>query len=146
VAAVFVVLAAGIVASTLQAARASRERDRATAAEQRATQARDRALESEQAAAAERDRALTAEQVAGDQRNRALAAEAQAREDRDKAVAAQQQADTEAAKTRALNDFLLKDLLQMANPMTQAQLAGSLTQLQSGQPNQRTASINRRSC
>jgi non-specific serine/threonine protein kinase/serine/threonine-protein kinase len=142
VAAVFVVLAAGIVASTLQARQARRARDQATAAERSATQARDRALDAEHATAAERDRALQAEHVAKDQQTRAVAAEAQARQDRDKAVTAQQQADTEAAKTKALNDFLLKDLLQMANPMTQAQLAGSLTQPQSGQPNQRTASIN----
>jgi hypothetical protein len=150
------VLTAGIVASTLQAAQARRERDRATAAElsatqardqataaeRSATQARDRALDAEQATAAERDRAVQAEQVARDQQTRALAAESQARQDRDKAVAAQQQADTEAAKTKALNDFLLKDLLQMANPMTQAQLADSLTQPQAGRPNQRTPSIN----
>jgi serine/threonine protein kinase/tetratricopeptide (TPR) repeat protein len=150
------VLTAGIVTSTVQAAQARRERDRetaaeqsatqardqATAAQQSATQARDRALDAEHATAAERDRALQAEQVARDQETRALAAEAQARQDRDKAVTAQQQADTEAATTKALNDFLLKDLLQMANPMTQAQLANPFTQPQAGQPNQRTASIN----
>jgi non-specific serine/threonine protein kinase/serine/threonine-protein kinase len=143
------VLTAGIVTSTVQAAQARRERERATqardqatAAEQSATQARDRALDAEHATAAERDRAVQAEQVARNQQTRALAAEAQERQDRDKAVAAQQQADTEAATTKALNDFLLKDLLQMANPMAQAQLADSLTQPQSGQPNQRTASIN----
>jgi len=150
------ILTAGIVASTLQAAQARRERDhataaelratqardQATAAEQSATQARDRALDAEHATASERDRAVQAEQVARHQQNRALAAEAQARQDRDKAVAAQQQADTETAKTKALNDFLLKDLLQMANPMTQAQLANPLAEPQAGQPNQRTSLIN----
>jgi tetratricopeptide (TPR) repeat protein len=150
------VLTAGIVTSTVQAAQARRERDHATAAEQRATQARDeataaeqsttqardRALDAEHATAAERDRAVQAEQVAKDQQIRAFAAEAQTRQERDKAVAEQRRADTEAATTKALNDFLLKDLLQMADPMTQAQLADSLTQPQSGPPNQRTASIN----
>jgi serine/threonine protein kinase/tetratricopeptide (TPR) repeat protein len=150
------VLTAGIVTSTLQADQARQERDRetaaeqsatqardqATAAQQSATQARDRALDAEHATAAERDRALQAEQVARDQENRALAAEAQACQDRDKAVAAQQQADNEAAKTKALNDFLVKDLLQMADPMTQARLATPLTPAQPGQPSQRTINPN----
>ena len=105
-AAVLVVLIAGIVASTLQAARANRERDRATSAERSATQARDLAVK--------------AEQQATQDRNKAIAAETQARQDRDKAVVERKRADTETAAEKALNDFLGKDLLGMANPMAQS--------------------------
>jgi len=67
VAAVFVVLLAGIVASTWEAANATRQRDRATAAEQRATKERDRAVTAEGIATAQevraRDEAATANAV-----------------------------------------------------------------------------------
>jgi non-specific serine/threonine protein kinase/serine/threonine-protein kinase len=115
VAAVFLVLVAGIAASMMQAARANRERDRASVAERRANQARDQAVQAEQLATANR--------------NKAVAAEAQARHDRDKAIAEKQRADTETAAEKALNDFLGKDLLGMANPMAQAS-----TNLQSAPP------------
>ncbi len=118
-AAVFVVLVAGIVASTRQASRANQERDHATSAEQRANQARDQALK--------------AEQQATEDRNKAILAEAQARMDRDKAVAEKQRADTEAAASKAVNDFLGKDLLGMANPMAQGQI-GLAGQPQAGAP------------
>jgi hypothetical protein len=99
VAAVFVVLAAGIVASTWQAARATRERDRAAAAERNAT--------------IERDRALGAEK-------KASAAEAQALQERNRAIAEKQRADTEAATAKAVNDFLQNDLLAQASAATQS--------------------------
>jgi WD40 repeat protein len=86
-AAVFVVLVGGVVASTWQAQLARRERDRATAAEQTAT--------------AERDRALSAEQSATNQRNRAFIAEQQAQQERNNALAEQQRADMEAATVKA---------------------------------------------
>jgi hypothetical protein len=91
VAAVFVVLLGGIVASAGQAARATRERDRATAAEQRATR--------------ERDRAISAEGVAN-------AAEAQALKERNGAIAAKERADAEAAAAKALNGFFLNVMRQ----------------------------------
>ncbi len=100
-AAVFVVLTAGIVASTSQAARATRERDRATAAEQ--------------VAKTQRDRALTAEQAA-------KAAEARALDERNRAVAEKQRADTESATAVAVNDFLRNDLLAQAGATAQAGL------------------------
>jgi non-specific serine/threonine protein kinase/serine/threonine-protein kinase len=121
-AAVFVVLIAGVAVSTMQAARANRERDRASAAERRANEARDQANLS-------RDQALQAEQQATADRNKAVAAEAQARQARDKAVAEKQRADTETAAEKALNEFLGKDLLGMANPMAQ-----SSTNLQTAAP------------
>jgi len=106
VAAVFVVLLAGVVASTWQALRANRatqaaiaERDRATSAERRVTQERDRA-------AVERNRAVTAEAQAVEQRNRA--------------VVEKQRADTESAAARAISDFLRNDLLSQASASTQA--------------------------
>src|SRR5215472_16214831 len=99
IAAVFVVLAAGIVASMWQAIRANRagelaraERDRATAAEQSATRQRDLALSAEQAATRERNRAL----------------------------AEKQRADDEAATAKAVNNFLQQDLLAQASAKKQA--------------------------
>ena len=120
VAAVFVVLGAGIVASTWQAAQANQarqaavvERDRATTAEQQATRERDRAAAAERLATAERDRALRAEQAA-------RAAEARAIEQRNRAVAEKQRADTESATAVAVNDFLRNDLLARAGATAQA--------------------------
>ena len=76
VAAVFVVLVAGVVVSTWQAIRASRaeaaavqERDRAASAERVAVQQRDRATDAERAATSARDEAVTA-QGAGRRRGR----------------------------------------------------------------------------
>jgi tetratricopeptide (TPR) repeat protein len=113
VAAVFVVLAGGIVASTWQAARATRERDRATAAEQRANQERDRASTAEQGATKQRDAALRAQQATSE-------AETQAVRERNRAVAEKQRADTEAATAKAEIDFLENDLLAQASPARQA--------------------------
>jgi tetratricopeptide (TPR) repeat protein len=107
VAAVFVVLVAGIVVSTLQAARANRERDRAAAAESQATQARDGALHAENVATGERDRAVAAETQARQERDRA-------QQERDKAVAEKQRADNEAAIAAAVSEFLRTNLLEQA--------------------------------
>ncbi len=113
IAAVFVVLIAGIIVSTWQAARALRaervaviERDRAVAAETTARLERDRAASAEQSATAERDRALSAEQAATTERNRA--------------VNEKQRADTEAATAKAINEFLQGDLLAQAAVTAQA--------------------------
>jgi serine/threonine protein kinase len=96
---VFLVLTAGIIASTSEAARANRagqaalrERDRATAAGQTAIQERDRAQRAEQAATTERNRA----------------------------VAEARRADTESATAKAVRDFLLNDLLAQAGATAQA--------------------------
>jgi non-specific serine/threonine protein kinase/serine/threonine-protein kinase len=120
--AVFVVLTAGIVASTWQAARATQaqqaallERDRATAAEQKAARERDRATAAEQVATTQRDRALFAEQAA-------KAAEARALHERNRAVAEKKRADTESATAIAVNDFLRNDLLAQAGATAQAGL------------------------
>jgi tetratricopeptide (TPR) repeat protein len=99
VAAVFVVLAAGIVVSTWEAVQARQERDRAATAERAATN--------------ERDRALTAEKTAS-------SAEAQALEERNRALTEKQRADTEAATAKAVNDFLQNDLLAQASTVAQA--------------------------
>jgi eukaryotic-like serine/threonine-protein kinase len=105
-AAVFIVLVAGIWASTWQAIRANQasraalaQRDRAAAAERVATEQRDRALQSQRAA---------------------RAAEAKAVEERNRAVAERQRADAESATAKAISDFLQKDLLSQASPNTQA--------------------------
>jgi eukaryotic-like serine/threonine-protein kinase len=91
IAAVFMVLIAGVVASTWQAARARRaeqaavsERDRARRAEIKTSRERDRAAAAEETARAQRDLALSAGRQATSERNRAVAAEGQARQDRDK--------------------------------------------------------------
>jgi serine/threonine protein kinase len=78
-AAVFIVLVAGIVTSTLEASLANQARNRATAAEQMAT--------------AERDRAVVAQ-------TQAMAAEERTRQERDSAVAEQLRADMETAKAK----------------------------------------------
>jgi non-specific serine/threonine protein kinase/serine/threonine-protein kinase len=101
VAAVFVVLAAGIVASTSEAARATRAR-------QDALLERDRAAAAEQKASRERDRALAAERAA-------TAAQAQALLDRNRALAEEERADAEASNAKAMNDFLQNDLLAQAS-------------------------------
>ena len=112
VAAVFVVLVAGVVVSTWQAIRASRaesaavqERDRAAAAERVAVQQRDRATAAERSATSARDEAVTAKGVA-------VAAEGQAKLERDRAVAEKQRADTESATAKAVSEFLQKNLFE----------------------------------
>ena len=105
VAAVFVVLVGGVVASAWQAARA-------TEAQHGALLERDRAATAEHRATNERDRALNAERTA-------TAAEAQALQGRNRALAERQRADTEAATAKAVNDFLQNDLLAQASPASQ---------------------------
>ena len=116
VAAVFVVLVAGVAASMWQASRATR-------AEHVAVQERDRALEAEVQTRQQRDRALNAEQAASGERDRAVTAEEQVRGERDKAVAEQQRADREADTIRALNGFLRNDLLTFPDPRNGTPLA-----------------------
>jgi non-specific serine/threonine protein kinase/serine/threonine-protein kinase len=105
IAAVFVVLVAGIVMTTLQAARANRERDRATAAERQATQTRDRAVSAENLAAAERDKAVGAEARAQQERDRAQL-------ERDNAVAEKRRADNEAAIAVAVGEFMQSNMFE----------------------------------
>ncbi|HLK66813.1 MAG TPA: serine/threonine-protein kinase [Bryobacteraceae bacterium] len=126
-AAVFVVLMAGIAASTSQAIRASRaeiearlDGERARAAEKAATHDRDRELRAEHAASEERNRALAAEAEAVRERNRAVAAEARAVSERNQALAEKRRADSEAATAKAVNDFLRNDVLAQANLNNQA--------------------------
>jgi hypothetical protein len=95
--AVFVVLVAGVIASTLEATRA-RGAERS-------------ALVAQQAATRDRDRALKAETEAEQDRNRARAAEAQALRDRNLALEQKRRAGTEAATAAAVNGFLQNDLL-----------------------------------
>ena len=114
VAAVFVVLVGGIVASTVQATRANQERDRAVAAERAATHARDRALNAENLATAERDKAFSAETQAQHERDRA-------QQERDKAIVEKRRADNEAAIAAAVSEFLRSNLLeQVVEPTTSA--------------------------
>jgi len=105
--ALFMVLVAGIVATTWQAARATQagyaalqERDRSTAAEKKANRERDRALEAERAA---------------------TVAEARASRERNRAVSEKERADTEAATANAINSFLQDDLLAQAGASAQAE-------------------------
>jgi tetratricopeptide (TPR) repeat protein/predicted Ser/Thr protein kinase len=112
VAAVFVVLVAGVTVSTYQAIRATR-------AEREAVAERDRAVAAEQTARAERDRATAAEQVATEQRDLAVAAEQVATEQRNIAVAERQRADLEAATALAVNEFIQGDLLSQASVAAQ---------------------------
>ena len=127
VAAVFVVLVAGVVVSSWQAIRASRaehaavqERDRAAAAERVAVQQRDRATDAEQAATSARDEAVTAKGVA-------VAAEGQAKQERDRAVAEKQRADTESATAKAVTEFLQKNLFEQVTGGTERGAAQDLS-------------------
>ena len=112
-AAVFVVLVAGIVASTWQAVRASTAERNAVAAERQVVQERDEATR-------ERNRALEAERQAQVDRNRALDAQGQAQQERNQAVAAKRRADTEAAIAKAVSAFLQNDLLAQATASEQS--------------------------
>ena len=113
VAAVFVILAAGIVASTSQAIRANR-------AGQAALAERDRALQAEARTRVERDRATAADRAATRERDRAVAAELQAVRERNRALTEKHRADGEAATAKAVNNFLQEDLLAQASASSQA--------------------------
>jgi eukaryotic-like serine/threonine-protein kinase len=112
-AAVFVVLAGGVVASTSQAIRANR-------AGRAALTERDRASGAQRAATQERDRALNAEAAATSERNRALAAEAQVVQQRDRVLLEKKRADDAAATALAVNNFLQNDLLSQASARVQS--------------------------
>jgi len=119
VAAVFVVLVGGMVATSLESVRARSAEQLARQAESNARSERDRAVQAESDARRERDRAVSAESSAETQRDRAVKAEAQARRERDTAVAERKRADTEAATARETNDFLQNDLLAQASAIGQ---------------------------
>jgi eukaryotic-like serine/threonine-protein kinase len=104
VAGLFVLLLAGMFATTWQTVEAKRAERVALAAQQAATRAR--------------DQALAAEQQAEQARNEASVLAAQALQDRDRALREQQRAETEAATARAANAFLEND------PLSQADAAG----------------------
>jgi eukaryotic-like serine/threonine-protein kinase len=118
--AVFVVLVAGVIASTLEAARARGAERSALAAQQAATRDRDRALKAETQAEQDRNRAVAAEHAAEQDRNRARGSEARALRDRNLALEQKRRADTEAATAAAVNGFLQNDLLAQASAISQA--------------------------
>ena len=113
IAAVFFVLAAGLVASSWQAVRATR-------AEKSAELQRDRAATAEQLATRERDRAVAAESTAAGERDKAVASGIIATRERDRAVAEKLRADSETATAGAINSFLQNDLLAQADSEAQA--------------------------
>ena len=98
VAALFVALAGGLLATSWESVRANRERDRAEAAEHNATR--------------DRDRALHAEKVADGERVRA-------QQERNRAMEEAKRAETQSATATAVNDFLRNDLLALAGPRAQ---------------------------
>ena len=105
-AAVFLVLAIGVVVSTWQAVRAQR-------AERTAVEQRDHASMLEQLARA-------AQQSTREERDRAVAAEAHAQQERNVALTQRERADSEAANAKAVNDFLQNDLLAQASAANQS--------------------------
>ena len=119
IAAVFVVLIAGIVASSIESVRAKRAEVTARQAEVQERTERDRAVTAENNATQERDHAVNAEQAATEARDRAVKAEAQAKRERDTALLEKRRADTEAATAKAINDFLTTDLLAQASAVGQ---------------------------
>jgi serine/threonine protein kinase len=119
IASVFVVLLAGIVASSMESVRAKRAELTARQAEVQQRTERDRAVTAENNATQERDRAVTAEHAATEARDRAVRAEAQAKRERDTAVVEKRRADTEADTAKAINDFLTTDLLAQASAIGQ---------------------------
>jgi non-specific serine/threonine protein kinase/serine/threonine-protein kinase len=106
--AVFVVLIAGIAASTWQAVRASH-------AEQAAIRQRDRAVQAEARIRTERDRATLAEQSATQQRDLALSAQQAAVREQKHALSEKLRADQQAATAIAVSNFLQNDLLAQAS-------------------------------
>jgi tetratricopeptide (TPR) repeat protein len=102
----FLVLIAGVITSTLEAARARRAELEAFRQRDAATGAQEAAQKEREAARKVRDRAVSAEQVA-------IA-------ERDRSVAEQNRADTEAATAKAVSDFLRNDLLSQASPWQQS--------------------------
>ncbi len=119
IAAVFIVLVAGIVASSIESVRARRAEVTARQAEVKERTERDRAVTAEKNANEERDRAVTADRAATEARDRALKAEVQAKQERDTAVSEKRRADTETATAKAINDFLTTDLLAQASAIGQ---------------------------
>ncbi len=77
------------------------------------------AMTAERTAANERDHALQAEDETGRERDRALKAEKVTGLERDKAIAERERADKQAEITRAVNDFLQRDLLLQSSPFVQ---------------------------
>ncbi len=71
-------------------------------------------------AVTERDKAISAERQTTVQRDKAIAAEKQTAIERDKAIASETKAREEAAKSKAINDFLTQDLLTQAEPANNA--------------------------
>lgn len=106
VAAVFVALIAGVLASMREAARARA--------------AESSALAAQQAASRDRDRAVKAEIQAVQDRNAAQVSESQARHDRNAAMEEKKRADREAAIAAGVNAFLQNDLLAQASANRQS--------------------------
>ena len=104
VAAVFVVLVAGVTVVTFYAARVTRERDYVAKAEEQARQ--------------ESDRATRAEKDVSRELDRAVKAEGQYREERDIAIEAEKRADTDSATATAISDFLRNDMLKFPSPFS----------------------------
>ena len=119
IAAVFVVLVGGIVATTSESIRARQAEQASLQSESTARSERDRAMQAQAAERRERERAESAEAVAVTQRDRAVKAEAQARRERDTAIAETKRADTEAATAKAINGFLQNDVLAQASAIGQ---------------------------
>src|SRR5262245_32179717 len=99
VAAVFVVLIAGVLASMREAARARAAEVRALAAQQDATRDRDRAVKAERQAVQDRNAAQASEAQARHDRNVAM-------EEKKRAEEEKQRADREAAIAAGVNEFL----------------------------------------
>jgi tetratricopeptide (TPR) repeat protein/predicted Ser/Thr protein kinase len=106
-------LAAGIVVTSMEARRARR-------AEGDALAQRDRAENAQHVAQSQRDRAVASEKVAAEDRYRAMTAENSEAVEKDRAVAESRRADSEAASARSINEFLEDDLLGQASPNAQA--------------------------
>ncbi|MCC6344178.1 MAG: tetratricopeptide repeat protein [Bryobacterales bacterium] len=103
---VFLLLLAGIAATSWQAIRAHRAR-------QQAILERDRARAAERLATEQRD-------IASSERKRALQAEARMIEERNHALVERRRAEKEAAASKAISDFLQDDLLSQAGASSQS--------------------------
>jgi non-specific serine/threonine protein kinase/serine/threonine-protein kinase len=105
--AVFIVLVAGIVVSTILATKANREALRAKVAEQNTAQTLNRAIAAEKLASGERDRAKLAEAQADRERDLA-------RQERDNTQTERDRAETESAVATAVTNFLRNLLFEQA--------------------------------
>ena len=116
VAATFLALVAGIVATTRQSISATRARDDATKSRDEANRSRDEANRSRDEANRSRDEANRARDDMKTARDEATKSRDEATRSADEAKTSRDEAQRAAAESKAINDFLVKDMLLGSDP------------------------------